>query len=140
LDGATMKDIALHINYKTKPEKLAGSLRSQDLKQGDKLIVNSILSEEMTLMIVILILYYFKQQKIDYADEMLKDIFATKGSKEIHDEIAREYGIEIEIKSTNEEDNWYQFSKEKLAKAYGTDEPEYDESMVNEPNPDYNKQ
>ncbi len=31
------------------------------------------------------------------------------------------------------------FSKQKLAKAYGEDEPEYDETMVKEPNEDYKK-
>ena len=135
-----MKNVAINIDYKTRPQKLAGALRSHDLKQGDKLTVNSILTEEMTLMIVIFILYYFNQKKVDYANEVLKDIFVTKDSKEIQEEIGKEYGIEIEIKAINEEDSWYKFSKEKLAKAYGADEPEYDVSMVKEPNPDYNKQ
>lgn len=41
--------------------------------------------------------------------------------------------------TTNEESGWQQFSKEKLAKAYDRDEPEYDMSMVKEFNVEYKK-
>ena len=36
-----------------------------------------------------------------------------------------------------EQDEWMGFSKQNLAKAYGTNEPEYDLSMLKEPNPEY---
>lgn len=34
--------------------------------------------------------------------------------------------VQVEAKSNSEEDNWHEFSKEKLSNAYGPDEPEYD--------------
>lgn len=133
-----MKNIAIDIDYKTKPEKLAVTLKSHNLHEGDKLAVSTSLDEEMTLLIVVAALH-FLHEKFDYANKLLKDIFSSKGSAEIQEEIVREYGIDVEVKAVSEENNWHQFSKEKLAKAYGTDEPEYDESMVKEPNPDYKK-
>ena len=136
-----MKNVALNIDHTTRPQKLAGALKEHDLQQGDKLTITTLLDEEMALLIVLIAFFVLHHLKIDYANKMLKDIFASKGSKEIQDEIAREYGIEVrvEAKETREEDSWHQFSKEKLSKAYGEDEPEYDLSMVKEPNPDYKK-
>jgi len=137
LENSLMKNITLHIDYETKPEKLAGSLKSQKPDRGDKLIVNSVLNEELTLIILLSILYFWNEGKMQYANEVLKDIFSTKGNKEIQDEIAKEYGIEIEIKSSAEKNEWLRFSREKLAGAYGDREPDYDMNMVKEPNPDY---
>lgn len=136
-----MKNVALNIDYTTQPQILAGALKGYDLQQGDKLTITTLLDKEMTLMIVIVALFVLYQKKTGYADKVLKDIFSNKDSKEIQNEIAREYGIDVQVetKSTREEDNWHQFSKEKLSKSYGADEPEYDLSMVKEPNPDYKK-
>jgi hypothetical protein len=36
-----------------------------------------------------------------------------------------------------ENENWFDLSKEKLSKAYGDNEPEYQLSMINEPNENY---
>lgn len=135
-----MKNVALHIDYNTGPEKLAGVLKEYNLQQGDKLTVTTQLDEELTLLIVIVVLIAL-HEKLDYPNKVIEDIFSSKSSKDIRNEIAREYGIEVKVetKKTIEEDSWLQFSKEKLSKAYGTDEPEYDLSMVQEPNPDYKK-
>jgi len=134
-----MKNVTLNIDHTTQPQKLAGALKEHDLRQGDKLTITTLLDEEMALLIVLVAFAVLHHLKIDYANKVLKDIFASKGSKDIQDEIAREYGIEVQVKAkeTSEEDSWRQFSKEKLSKAYGANEPEYDLSMVREPNPDY---
>ena len=136
-----MKNVALNIDHTTQPQKLAAALKEHDLRQGDKLTVTTPPNEEMALLIVLVAFAVLHHLKIDYANKVLKNIFASKGSKDIQDEIAREYGIEVQVKAkeTSEEDSWRQFSKEKLSKAYSANEPEYDLSMVKEPNPDYKK-
>jgi hypothetical protein len=137
-----MKSVALNIDKTTRPENLAGTLKEYDLQHGDKLTVNTLLDEELTLMIIIVALIaIYQSKKIDYANKLLSDLFASKTSKEMQDEIVKEYGIEItvETKKSSENEIWQQFSKEKLSTAYGPDEPNYDISMVKESNPDYKK-
>jgi hypothetical protein len=137
-----MKSVSLYIDNSTQPQKLAGDLKNHDLKHGDKLTVNTVLDEELTFLIIIVALIsIYQNKKIDYANKVLGDLFASKNSKEMQDEIAKEYGIEVnvETKKSSENETWHQYSKEKLSKAFGTDEPNYDLSMVKEPNPDYKK-
>jgi hypothetical protein len=134
-----MKTIELNIDHYTKPQSLAGELKEKNLQQGDTLTVTSVLSQEMVLLIVLVALGFLNQRKMGYANELLKDIFDNKDSKEIQREIEEQYGIVVEFEPAKEDKGWQQFSNEKLAKAYGTDEPEYDESLVKEPNPDYKK-
>lgn len=136
-----MKTVELNIDHTTRPQGLAGELIRQDLRHGDKLTVTTPLDDEMVMLIVLVSLSFLYQQKADYGNKVLKDIFASKGSKEIQNEIAREYGIhvEVEIRGKNENENWKQFSKEKLSKAYSIDEVDYDLSMVKESNPAYKK-
>ena len=136
-----MKTVALNIDNTTKPEKLVVDLKQNNLAQGDKLTVNTLLDEKLTFLIVLIALIVLYQRKMDFADKIIKDIFESKKSDEIRDEISREYGIEVSVKSkrSDEDINWHQLSKEKLSGAYGAGEPEYDESMVKEPNPDYKK-
>ena len=133
-----MKAIKLNIDYSTKPQNLAGELKKKNLQKVDLLAVKSILNEEMVLLIVLTALAFLNQKKMDYAHKLLKDIFGDKNSREIQTEIANEYGIVLEIEEGTESD-WQQFSKQKLAKAYGENEPEYDESMVKEPVEYYRK-
>ena len=92
-----MKNVALTIDNTTQPEKLAGDLKSHDLKQGDKLTVNTLLDEKLTWLIIVVALIVLYQRKTEYASKMLKDIFASKGSNEMQSEIEKEYGIEIEL-------------------------------------------
>lgn len=133
-----MKTITLNIDHLTKPQTLAGELKKKNLQKGDVLNVTSPLDAEMVLLIVLVALAFLNERKMDYANKVLKDIFGDKSSSEIQKEIANECGIELELETANDID-WSQFSKQKLAKAYGENEPEYDESMVKEPNEDYKK-
>ena len=133
-----MKTVTLNIDQYTKPQNLAGELKKKNLQKGDVLAVKSLLDEEMVLLIVLVSLAFLNERKPDYANKMLKDIFGDKDSREIQKEIADEYEIELELETSNDT-GWQQFSKQKLAKAYGEDEPEYDETMVKEPNEDYKK-
>src|SRR5215204_7010211 len=130
-----MKTVALNIDITTNPEKLAGDLKEHDLKKGDRLTINTLLDEQLTFLIVLVALIALYQHKLDYANNILKNIFESKDSKEIQDGIAKEYGIEVNINAQkiNEDESWYRLSKEKLARAYRADEPEYDLSMVKEP-------
>lgn len=38
----------------------------------------------------------------------------------------------------NEQNEWYMFSGQGISTAYGEDEPDYELSLLKEPNPDYN--
>ena len=132
-----MKTVKLHIDHSTKPQTLARELKKKNLQKGDLLTIKSLLDVEMVLLIVLVSLAFLNERKIDYA-KVLKDIFGNKDSSEIQKEIADEYGIALEVEAANDAD-WKQFSKQKLAKAWEEDEPEYDESMVKERNEDYKK-
>ena len=136
-----MKTVELNIDHTTRPQGLAGELKEQNLGQGDRLTVTTLLDEEMAMLIILASLAFLYQRKSDYANKVLNDVFGNKGSKEIQNEIANEYGIhvKVETKERIEDDNWKQFSKEKLSKAYSIDEQEYELSMVKEPNPTYKK-
>ena len=133
-----MKTIKLHIDHSTKPQTLARELKRKNLQKGDLLTIRSLLDVEMVLLIVLVSLAFLNERKMDYANKVLKDIFGDKDSSEIQKEIAEEYGIALEVETANDAD-WKQFSKQKLAKAWEEDEPEYDESMVKERNEDYKK-
>ena len=56
-------------------------------------------------------------------------------------DIKRIYDIDfvIDVKEDEEQQFWRQFGKSKLVRAYSDIEPEYDISMVKEPNPRYKK-
>ncbi len=134
-----MKTVELYIDSSTRPQKLAQSLKGYNLKQGDKLSIITMLDEDMVLLIILVALTVLQQKQIDYANKVLKNIFGNKGSGEIQKEIALEYGIEVEVAHTDEAGFWQRFSKQKLSNAYGENEPEYDLSMVKEPNAGYKK-
>lgn len=137
-----MKIVELNIDHTTPPQKLADILWQHNLGQGDKLSVTTSLQVQMVLLIVSVALFILRRNNIGHTtDKVLNDIFSDKDSKEIQKEIASEYGIEVEVKTKeyDEQSNWAQFSKDKLSKAYGADEPEYELSMVKEPNPGYRK-
>ncbi|MDX2045475.1 MAG: hypothetical protein SFU87_01735 [Chitinophagaceae bacterium] len=134
-----MKTVELYIDSSTRPQKLAQSLKGYNLKQGDKLSIITMLDEDMVLLIILVALTVLQQKQIDYANKVLKNIFGNKGSGEIQKEIALEYGIEVEVAHTDEAGFWQRFSKQNLSNAYGENEPEYDLSMVKEPNAGYKK-
>ena len=69
-----MKTVSLNIDNTTKPENLAIDLKEQNLDHGDKLTINTLLDEELTLLIVLVALIALYQQKIDYANNILKNI------------------------------------------------------------------
>lgn len=134
-----MSIIELNINQDTKPQSLASALKKQNLQRGDRLNIRSLLDEEMSLLIVLVALAVYYKIKIDYADKLLKDIFGNMSSMEIQKEIEKEYGIAVQMETAKEKENWQQFSKQQLAKAYGINEEEYSANMIKEPNPDYKK-
>ena len=132
-----MKTFELHIDLYKKPQTLAGLLKNNNIQFGDRLSIRSFLNEELVLLVVLSALNSFK--KSHSADKVLQDIFENKNSKEIQQEIQTEFGVSVEITTETAEKDWHTFSKEKLAKAYGDEEPEYDVSMVKEHNADYKK-
>jgi hypothetical protein len=134
-----MSVIALYINQDTKPQSLAGALKQQSLQRGDSLTIHSLLDEEMSLLIVLVALAVYYKNNSGYADKLLNEIFGSMSSMQIQKEIEKKYGIDVHLQAINEKDNWQQFSKQQLAKAYDVNEDEYSLSMIKEPNPDYKK-
>jgi hypothetical protein len=136
-----MRIIELNIDNTTRPHNLASELKQFNLQQGDKLKVTTLMDEVMTLTIIWVVFSFLYQKKMEYADKVLKDVLTDRGIRELQNEITKEYGIDVQVesKSVNEDENWNQFSKEKLSKAYGNNEPDYELSMVKEPNPSYKK-
>ena len=65
------------------------------------------------------------------ASEMTSDF--VKSIKDLYGE------KQITINIKDEDDEWKDFSAQKLSKAYSDDEPEYSLSMVSEPNATYTK-
>jgi hypothetical protein len=120
-----MSIIELNINQDTKPQSLASALKKQNLQRGDRLNIKSLLDEEMSLLIVVIALAVYYKIKVEYADKLLKDIFGGMDSIEIQKEIKKEYGINVQMETIKGKDNWQHFSKQQLAKAYGTNEYEY---------------
>jgi hypothetical protein len=72
---------------------------------------------------------------------LLKDVFKNQTIEDIEKELKDYYDIElvIESKEDHERRQWQKFSKIALIRAYDQEEPEYDENMVKEPNPEYKK-
>jgi hypothetical protein len=87
------------------------------------------------------VLSFLYKKKMVYADKVLKDVLTDKGIRELQNEITKEYGIDVQVESkeVNEDENWKEFSKHQIAKAYSNNEPEYELSMVKEPNSSYKK-
>jgi len=120
-----MSVIALNISQDTKPQSLAGALKQQNLQRGDSLTIHSLLDEEMSLLIVVVALAVYYKSNVEFADKLFNEIFGSMNSMQIQKEIENEYGIDVHMQAINEKDNWQQFSKQQLAKAYGTSEEEY---------------
>lgn len=132
-----MKTVELNIDHFTKPQNIAVLLKRNNLQSGDRVSVKSILNEQLVLLVVFSALNSLN--KTHKANKVLQDIFDDKDSKEIQQEIKTEFGLSFEITAVIDEEDWHTFSKEKLEKAYGADEPAYDLSMVKEHNADYRK-
>ena len=137
-----MKVVEVDINKNTKPQWLIKELQQQNLQRGDKLKMNAStsISEEFIILICLFVLIIFQKKRVDdYANNILNEVFKNRSVSELEEEIKKEYGIDIEITSKEDEDNWRQFSKKQLTKAYSVDEPDYEINMVKEPNPQYKK-
>ena len=66
--------------------------------------------------------------------------FDAKGNFIIHNPPAlKNKKVKLLILIEDEENEFYDLSMAGLSKAYSEDEPDYDVSMIKEPNPDYNK-
>ncbi|MCY7409743.1 MAG: hypothetical protein LH473_05680 [Chitinophagales bacterium] len=84
-----------------------------------------------------------KDDRINKGEAILSKLLDLNLSSELlAKEIAEEYGVKIEIESGNktmddEYADWIAVSKRGLEKAYGTDEPDYDDALIVEKNPNY---
>jgi hypothetical protein len=140
-----MKTVEIDIDHTASPQALAQEFKKHNLQRGDSLRLLSSKVDDNTLIIVaiailvITAISIMHKEKIEYANKLLEDIFKDKNVQGIENDIKRIYDIDlmIDMKEDEEQQFWKQFSKSNLAKAYDHDEPEYDLSMVKEPNPRY---
>jgi len=137
-----MKIVEIDIDRTSSLEELEYEFKN--LERGDRLqLVFSRQNENQLIVLsVVIVIYYFLNKKFDeYPDKMLKGIFRDRKVEEIERELKADFDIELVIdsKEDGERRQWQQFSQSSLVKAYGFEEPEYDEYLVKEPNPEYNK-
>ena len=43
----------------------------------------------------------------------------------------------IEIESIEDDESWYKFAEENFSRGYSENEPDYDDTILKEPNPEY---
>ena len=142
-----MKIVEIDIDKTSGAKSLAEEFRLQNLQRGDTLKFHSSkISDDDFIKVAILVvaifaLAFYDKKNTDFANAILKDVFNDRDIKDIEQEIAEEYGIELimEGKDDEEQKAWQELSKKQLLKAYSTDEPEYTLSMIMEPNPGYKK-
>ena len=105
---------------------------------SSKIDDNDLLTFALILVVVVAFSILYKE-KIEHVNNLLEDILKDKDIRGIENDIKRKYDIElvIDAKEDEEQQFWKQLSKSNLTKAYNYDEPEYDLSMVKEPNPRY---
>ena len=142
-----MKTVEIDIDNTASPKALADEFRAKNLEKGDKLLLTSSKIDDnqllkMAVIIVVLVaINKIFQERMEYSEDLLQNIFNSKSVSEVEEGIKNVYDIWVvmEVKEDQESDNWRQFSQSQLIKAYSNIEPEYTESMVKEPNPDYKK-
>lgn len=142
-----MKTVEIDIDNTPSPKALADEFRAQNLQKGDKLLLISSKIDDTQLLklaVIIVVLVAINkifQERMEYSEELLQNIFNSKSVSEVEEGIKNVYDIWVvmEVKEDQENDSWRQFSQSQLIKAYSDMEPEYTESMVKEPNPDYRK-
>lgn len=128
------------------------SLPDVELRQGDHLRVSTeqklTQAELFTLMLVVIYMVarHFERSKTKDAaringDRVLNDLLTQYNSAEdIEKALESEYGIEISLVERDAEDtDWRLLSTQGVVSAYGTDEPDYSNVTVGEPNPHYKK-
>jgi len=142
-----MKTVEIDIDHTASPKALTEEMRAHNLQKGDRLhltsskaIDNEFISVAIAIVVLIAIHELFKKKRLAFADSLLNKILTEKDVRDIEKEIRKEYAIELamDFKEDSERLLWNQLSKSKLANEYDF-EPEYDISMVKQPNPLYKK-
>lgn len=123
-------------------------LKREDLKQGDKLNIllkgksQNLLTESLLFLLAVVLMTYFNKQqdkRIADGERMLEDLFA-KGAEDLEKQLETAYGIEIEFvgdPDAEEQEDWNRLAMQGLASSYAEDEPDYSDTILKEPNPDY---
>jgi len=135
-----MKVVEVDISAYKLPKDLALDFTKHNLEEGDQLILktdkNTIFIAATILVVVIIALSYYYKKSQHYADTVLRRVFSEDNLEEIEAEVEKNFGNDI-VFEEKENDDWNKFNINNLSKAYGENEPEYDLSMIKEPNPTY---
>jgi hypothetical protein len=141
-----MKTILLDIDKQNSPEELKDAIKKQSPEEGDTVHLftkenSPIILMGFLVMVVMAILSvaFFKKKNKEETENLLKGIFDKyKTPEKLEEHIEEEYGIKIEVKQpSNEDDEWRYSSMLSFSKSYSIEEPDYDNIVVKEPNPEY---
>jgi hypothetical protein len=137
-----MKSIEIDIDNIKNAGELALQFEEYNLQEGDNLILKSdkttLIFGVIVIAIVVLALVIYYEKGQAYANEVLLQVLGDGDIHEIERGIENEFGISIDLE-TKEREDWYELSGGQLLNAYSETEPDYDLSMLKEPNPEYKK-
>jgi hypothetical protein len=139
----------IELNTKTlgSPQDIIQTLYDRKLKVGDHVII--LTNEEELAFISVVNVVFLAIQKVmghnvdKFGEKVIADIFdSNKGYESLEQDIEEKYGISIEVKQTSDvlREDWATLVSEGLERAYGTEEPDYSDMLVMEPNPLYRNQ
>jgi hypothetical protein len=118
-----------------------------DLQKGDTLKVTTAESEEIILVAVVLMIVWAmvfsdkqKRNRQKDGERILESIFKSNTTiEEIEKQVKEEYGVNlvVELQPDEESSFWNKVSAHSLSKLYSSDEADYSDVTVLEPNPSY---
>ncbi len=142
-----MRTIDLNIANYHVPGDVIPLFHKHDLQFGDTIKVTTQEgNEDLTLLIVVVIavalviFYQQKKKRKDNGESILNNLFKQIVTiEEIEKEVEQEYGIKIvvETKPNEERGFWNRMTAIGLSKAHSSEEPDYSDVIVKEPNPSY---
>ncbi|WP_339810382.1 hypothetical protein [uncultured Imperialibacter sp.] len=139
-----MDTIELNTKSLVSPQDIVQTLYDRKLKAGDHIII--LTNEEELAFISVVNVVFLAIQKVmglnvdKFGEKVIADIFdSTKDRETLEQDIEERYGISIEVKQTSDvlREDWANLASESLERAYGTEEPDYSDMLLMEPNPLY---
>ncbi len=138
--------------YKSRHD-LEEYLKGKHLVKGDKVEIISTnadpFSSDAAIIITLMVLAFalaafLAFEKKTFVDNLLENLFENEDINLLEKEIEKEFGVEIEVKQDfsdeiEEKDFWTALGSQSFQRAYGENEPDYNDVKVLEPNPKYGK-
>ena len=141
-----MSTHVINIRHHPNPKDMLDFFNKNKPRKGDKIkLTGAELNIAVAALFIVAVAalalsYYFeKKKKQEDSGKLLGDLFSDyKSPEEIEKHIEEEYGIKVELESTDtDRKEWLEFSMQGLGKSYSQDEPDITGMIVCEPNPEY---